>query len=684
MFRQRSQLFTLLIIILFVLSEVLFVFFPGKAVQATNPTPINVERISGNDRYATAIKISQTGWTSADRVVLASGEVFADALAGTVLSQTKGGSIPLLLNPSNMLDPRVLAELQRLEAGQVTILGGTGAISAQVQTDLEKAGLQVDRTFGANRYETAAQIALEVGAKDQIAFLVNGEAFPDALSISSYATVQQIPILMTEKNSLPSNTLDALASLNIKTVYILGGTGVVSDSVMEKLIDDGYLVHRVSGADRYETNLKIRTEFPQNLPTVYIAAGEAFADALTGSVLAAKSNDSLLLIPSKGISSESLAALNALRNLNSNFVLLGGWGPLPYSAESMVKYGTISSRFSLQYTHGSSFIGSIKQIHSLPANATDVADAISPSWFYLNDPPSGHRIADGSYTGVWDATPANYTAIAAEAHKRGLLILPSISSSWASTDGVDSVLSNPTTRAKLVDSLVAKVNSTGVDGIVIDLEYMSKSTGPHLTEFMRDLTTRLHSQSKLVVIAVMSRTSDTLYPQFDYLELSKIVDFLHVMTYDYGMSIPNPIAPVSWMKQVLDYTKRQGVDMNKVLLGIPYYGRDWTTVPPAKPGDPVKYTRVSQSYSGALAKASEYGVTINRSPDGDPNGVPTYTYVDQNKAQHTVYFDDIASLEAKLALMDQYELGGLGAWSLYWVDPAFSSGLFPLLQRHLR
>jgi spore germination protein YaaH/putative cell wall-binding protein len=684
MFRQRSKLFTTFSIMLFVLFEVLFVVDPGKTVQATNLTPISVDRISGNDRYATAIKISQTGWTSANRVILASGEVFADALAGTVLTQAQVGSIPMLLNPSKVLDPRVLAEIQRLQVRQVTILGGTGAISAQIQADLEQVGLQVDRTFGATRYDTAAQIALKVGAKDQTAFLVNGEAFPDALSISSYATVQQIPILMTAKDSLPANTLNTLANLNVTTLYILGGNGVVSDSLMKQLTEAGYSVHRIGGADRYETNLKIRTAFPQNLSTVYISSGEAYADALTGSVLAAKSNNSLLLIPSKGISAASLAALNTLRSQGSNFVLLGGWGPLPYSAESMVRTGTIFSRFSLQYTHGSSYIGSLNQLKSLPVNATDVADGIAPSWFYLNDPPSGQSTADGSFTGVWDDTPANYTSLVAAAHQRGLKVLPFISSSWASTAGVDSVLSSPTARAKLIDQLVQRVNSTGVDGIVIDLEYMQSSTGPYLTEFMRVLTASLHAQSKLVIIAVMSRTSDTVYPQFNYHDLSQIVDFLHIMTYDYGMSRPAPIAPLFWMKQILDYTRSQGVDMHKVLLGIPYYGRDWKTLPPAKPDDPVQYSRSSLGYSGALDRASQYGATITRSPAGDPNGVPTFTYVDQDKAQHTVYFDDLASLEGKLALMDQYELGGIGAWSLYWVDPGLSSVLYPLLQRHLR
>lgn len=684
MFRNRSKFYITLIILLFVLSELLFVVHPGQAVQTTNLTSLSVDRISGIDRYATAIKISQAGWTSADHVILASGEVFADALAGTVLTQSQGGSMPLLLNPPDVLDPRVLAEIQRLNARQVTILGGTGAISAQIQADLEKAGLQVDRTFGATRYDTASQIALQVGAKDQTAFLVNGEAFPDALSISSYATVHQIPILMTGKDALPSSTLTTLANLKIKTLYILGGVGVISDALQTQLTKAGYAVQRTGGADRYQTNLYIRSAFPQDSPTVYIAAGEASADALTGSVLAAQSRSSLFLMPSSGISAESLVALNTLRNQNTSFILLGGWGPLPYSAESLVRTGTVLSRLSLQYTQGSTYAGALSQLNTLPNNATNVADAVSPSWFYLNDPPSGQSTADGSFTGVWDSTPANYTSFVAAAHQKGLKVLPHITSSWASTAGIDSILSNPALQAKLIDQLVQQINSTGTDGIVIDFEYMTSSDGPYLTQFMQALTARLHAQTKLVIMAVMARTSAAGSAPFNYHDLAQNVDFLDIMTYDYGLSNPAPIAPLAWMKQVLDFTQSQGVDMHKVLLGIPYYGRDWVTLPPANPGDPVTYSRTSIGYSAALAKASLYGATISRAPAGDPNGVPYFSYVDQAQAQHTVYFDDTASLEGKLALMDQYGLGGIGAWSLYWVDPGLSPSLFPLLQRHLR
>lgn len=343
----------------------------------------------------------------------------------------------------------------------------------------------------------------------------------------------------------------------------------------------------------------------------------------------------------------------------------------------MVRTGTILPRLSLQYTQGSTYTGTLNQLNALPDNPSDVADGISPSWFYLNDPPSGQSTADGSFTGVWDSTPANYTSLVAAAHKKCLKVWPHITSSWTSTAGIDSILLSPTAQAKLIGLLVQRVNSTGVDGIVIDFEYLNSSDGPYLTQFIQALTARLHDQTKLVIMAVMARTSAASSAPFNYYDLAQTVDFLDIMTYDYAVSRPGPIAPLYWMKQVLTYTQGQGVDMHKVLMGIPYYGRDWITLPPDKPGDPVQYSHSSIGYSAALAKASSTGVTIDRDPAGDPNGVPYFNYVDQNQATHTVYFEDLASLDGKLALVDQYGVGGIGAWSLYWVDPGFSTGFPP-------
>ena len=98
-------------------------------------------RIAAGDRVGTAVQTSRSGWDAADAVLLATADGFADALSAAPLAGQLDA--PLLLTPTSTLDARVLAEIQRLGAQEVTILGGTAAIDESVEQALADAGLTV-------------------------------------------------------------------------------------------------------------------------------------------------------------------------------------------------------------------------------------------------------------------------------------------------------------------------------------------------------------------------------------------------------------------------------------------------------------------------------------------------------------------------------------------------------------
>ncbi len=169
------------------------------------------------------------------------------------------------------------------------------------------------------------------------------------------------------------------------------------------------------------------------------------------------------------------------------------------------------------------------------------------------------------------------------------------------------------------------------------------------------------------------------------------------MTYDYHSSSPGPMAPLDWMKQVIQFTRSQGVDLHKVLLGIPYYGADWWAINPADPLDPNNYSKAnrqsrglytlngnnpnssSDDINGAMDLLAQYNAVLQRDKTD-----PYFTYTLDDK-YHRVYFDDAASWDAKLSLLAQYPLGGIGAWSLRWITNTNTiDQLFPLLKNHLR
>lgn len=628
------------------------------------------DRIYGNTLYDTAVEISKQGWVNAPVVVLATGGNFPDALTGTVLARKVNG--PLLLTESDHLNPAVAEELKRLGTREVYLLGGTVALSATIEQALQAQGILPRRLSGWDQYGTAAAIAGVATPISSQAFLVNGERFADALSISSYAAAQGIPVLLTRSDSLPTETVAALTQLGVSQVTLIGGKAVLKDTLEEqlgKLPQPVRVSSRYAGYDQYETNTAVLNQLGFEPSLVYVATGESFPDALAGAAFAAKVKAPILLLPRTQLGASTTAYLNQKRASGSAFTIFGGWGVINYKTESILRTGIAQPRISLQYTQGNLTgpTGMLTQVQSLPKPATDYADLIAPSWYYLDD------TANGVVNGGWDSTPSDYVQFTSSVHARNLKVLPVIQSSWASSHAADTVLASPTARAKLQSQLKDRILSTNADGIVIDFEFMSNSTGPYLTQFMKELYALLHPLNKLVIQAVMPRTgSEAWLVEFDYLALAQYVDYLHIMTYDYSHGSPGPISPLDWTGRVLQYARGQGVDTNKILLGLPYYGVDWSTTDAG-----ASYTR----RAGEMAELLELAKgTVLR----DSSQIPYFNYSDA-LGMHTVYFDDAQSWRAKLELLNQYRLGGVGAWSLKWtLDPTSSGAIFPLLKQYLR
>jgi spore germination protein YaaH/putative cell wall-binding protein len=673
----------------------------GIGLFMPQPLPVQaestIERLAGNTLYDTALAISNHGWDKATSVALANGENFPDALAGTVLAQKIGG--PLLLTPPKSLYPSILPELKRLGTETVYLLGGTAAIDPSIQEILQDNGYRIKRLAGYDQYGTAAAIASEVSAQSSTAYLVYGQNFPDALSISSYAASKGIPLLMTKSSHVPPETIQTLKELGVSQVTLIGGTAVISDAVVEQLQSLPQPVQvqeRIAGFDKYDTNTAVLRQLMFDPSLVYVATGENFPDALTGAALAAQSNHPIVLVPKTvPLNATTLSYLNERRTAGASFIIFGGWGAIPAKVEDVIRTGKVLARISLQYTQGSALegnMGMLRQVQMIPSPATDYVDLIAPSWYYLNDE------ADGTISSTWDSHAADFKTFVDYVHARNLKVLPMLSATWATPATVDTVLTSAAKREILINQICERIQTINADGIVIDFELFSSSTGPSLTRFMQELYPRLHAQNKLVVIAVMAKTPSTPWlDRFNYYDLSQTVDYLHIMTYDYHTGTPGPIAPLQWMNQVIQYTKSQGVDLHKVLLGIPYYGADWWAINPSDPLDPNNYSKAnrqsrglyalegnnphstSDDINGAMDLLTEHNAVLHREQT-----VPYFTYTVDDK-YHRVYFEDAESWDAKLSLLAQYPLGGIGAWSLHWTtNPDTINQLFPLLKQHLR
>jgi putative cell wall-binding protein len=289
------------------------------AVPSRATEDFSLTRIAGADRYETAANAALEAFGGgAKAAVIARGDAFPDALAGSYLTGVLGA--PVLLTKPDALPASTKAALDTLGATTVYLLGGTGAISEAVATEAKGTGStarEVVRVAGDNRYDTAAKIATgqdsagigEVGGKTT-ALVVSGESFADALAAGPISHAHNLPILLTPSRSLAPEAADALDTLGVDHVVIVGGTAAVSQGVQDAIKAAGPTTERVAGANRYATAAKLAdfalAKFADETDrAVDLATGEKFADALAAGPAAGQDKRVLLLTASTTLSSDA-------------------------------------------------------------------------------------------------------------------------------------------------------------------------------------------------------------------------------------------------------------------------------------------------------------------------------------------------------------------------------------------
>ncbi|MBQ2581576.1 MAG: cell wall-binding repeat-containing protein, partial [Ruminococcus sp.] len=248
---------------------------------------------------------------------------------------------PILLTNTKTLDATTLAEIKRLKAKNVIILGGTGAISTAVENSLKKEGLATERIAGTSRFGTATAIAEKLTDAPTDVFFVYAFNSADALSVSPIAASKNAPIIyLTTNGDLHPDTAAYLAKLkkagSVKNAYVIGGDGVISNDMMKKAGNAlGVTPKRVFGANRFETCVAVNEKFADVLDgdMLCVATGMDFPDALAGGVYAALNKAPLFLINGKAKTPNLNDAQKAyLKRKNAaTITIFGGEGVVPDS-----------------------------------------------------------------------------------------------------------------------------------------------------------------------------------------------------------------------------------------------------------------------------------------------------------------------------------------------------------------
>ena len=245
---------------------------PGTTTPETpDQTPKATTRVAGADRINTAVEVSKKYYNTADTVIVANYEQFADSLSASALS--KQLKAPILLVKKDQLDSVVAQEIKRLGAKNVIVIGGEKSID---KTKNSLSQYNVRTIAGANRYETSAKIAQEIIKRTGTtqAVIASGETFADALTVAPLANKNNMPILLVQPNNIPKATQEVLKQ--IKKAIIVGGEKTISKEVANKLPN----ATRIAGANRYETAKKIYEYGFKDRKEVNIANGTVPADSL--------------------------------------------------------------------------------------------------------------------------------------------------------------------------------------------------------------------------------------------------------------------------------------------------------------------------------------------------------------------------------------------------------------------
>jgi spore germination protein len=289
------------------------------------------------------------------------------------------------------------------------------------------------------------------------------------------------------------------------------------------------------------------------------------------------------------------------------------------------------------------------------ANA-DVLSEVSPFWY--------HVAADGSVIPYTSETGAPYVdpSILVFLRARGILVIPSVTNIvngvW---DGalVSRILADPALASANINNLVQLAVNSGYDGIDLDYENLSSSDRTRFSTFVSRLADALHAHGKLLTVNVYAKTSepgtwDGPMAQ-DWAAIGTKADEVRIMAYEYHWSTsgPGPISPIDWVGQVLSFA-RKVIPAAKIMHGVPFYGYDWV----GQSGTPLVWEDV-------VSLAAQFGVT----PNWDGNSASSWFQYQSKGTPHTVWFENAASVKAKLDLSHTYGVGGVTLWRLGGEDP---------------
>jgi spore germination protein len=246
-----------------------------------------------------------------------------------------------------------------------------------------------------------------------------------------------------------------------------------------------------------------------------------------------------------------------------------------------------------------------------------------------------------------------------------MMCIPNFTSTSRGENLAHIVLENTETVDTVLDNVLAIMREKRYLVLNVDFENVLPADRAYYNRFIQRAVDRLHPLGYTVSSALAPKISaqqrGVLYEAHDYAAHGRILDFVILMTYEWGWrgAAPQAISPLGSIRQVIDYAVSV-IPREKIFLGFQIYARDWLL--PHRPGQVADTFSVEE----ARAWAVRYDASIQYD---DATQSPFFVYKDSQGRMHEVWFEDARSAQAKFDLVKEYGLRGISYWALGYPFP---------------
>ncbi|MFD3445671.1 glycosyl hydrolase family 18 protein [Microbacteriaceae bacterium 4G12] len=393
-------------------------------------------------------------------------------------------------------------------------------------------------------------------------------------------------------------------------------------------------------AKKYETSVETIAKDNGLNPTVPLVVGEALIVNTKGNIYYVQPGDTLYKIAITY--NIPLATLTKANNISMKTSLTVG-------QRLYIPKGTKRTAEAIAYLQPTSV--------PIKESLLSATKAITPYLTYL-----AYFSFEAKRDGTLKEPPQTATVadIAVQNQVVPMLVISNLENGQFSTELASTLLNNPALQNTFITNILATANKYKMKDIHFDFENVAPEDRTAYNQFLRNVKARLpqgYTLSTTLVPKTSSKQTGKYYGGLDYKAHGEIVDFVVIMTYDWGWQggPPQAVSPIGPVKQVIQYAKTQ-IPPSKIMMGQNLYGFDWTL--PYKPGNPPAK---AVSSVAAVNLAGKYNVPIRYDYTSQ---APHFNYYDEQGRQHEVWFEDARSVQNKFNLIKEQGIRGISYWKI--------------------